>query len=54
MAHHLLRNLLGAIRISKHFSIIANETQDVSGLEQFAISLRLVDSSYVISEDLIG
>ena len=33
MAHHLLRNLLGAIRIAKYFSIIADETQDVSGLE---------------------
>ena len=54
MAHHLLRNLLGAIRIAKYFSIIADETQDVSGLEQFAISLRWVGSSYVISEDLIG
>lgn len=48
MAHQLLRNLLDNIRLVKFFS---DETQDISGLEQFAISLRWVGDNY---KDLIG
>lgn len=54
MAHHILRNLLADIKTAKWFSIIADETQDISGHEQFAMSVRWVSSSYEISEDLIG
>ena len=52
MAH--LRNLLVNIRNANLFALIANETQDINGLEQFAISLRWVDDSYMVHEDLIG
>lgn len=34
--------------------MICDETQDISGLEQFTISFRWVDSSYEVQEDLIG
>ena len=54
MAHHLLRNLLVNIRNAKFFALIADETRNISGLEQFAISLRWVDDSYKVYEDLIG
>ena len=49
MAH--LRNLLVNIRNANLFALIANETQDINGLEQFAISLRWVDDSYMVHED---
>ena len=35
-------------------SIIADEIRDLSGAEQFAISLRWVDPGYNIFDDLIG
>ena len=33
MAHHILRNLIADIKMAKWFSIIADETQDISGHE---------------------
>ena len=53
MAHQLLRGLLNEIREAKWFSLIADETRDISGTEQFAISIRWVSSDYVVNEDLI-
>ena len=35
-------------------SIIADEIRNLSGAEQFAISLRWVDPGYNIFDDLIG
>lgn len=37
-----------------YFAIIADETRDISGKEQLAVSLRWVSESYDICEDLIG
>ncbi len=54
MAHQLLRRLLDEIRRAEWFALIADETRDMSGREQLGISLRWVDSSYNIYEDLIG
>ncbi|XP_003389518.1 PREDICTED: zinc finger MYM-type protein 1-like [Amphimedon queenslandica] len=54
MAHALLRNLLVDIRNAKFFALICDETQDISGLEQFTISFRWIDPSYEVQEDLIG
>lgn len=57
ITHSLLRNLLVDIRAAKFFALICDETQetqDISGLEQFTISFRWVDSSYEVQEDLIG
>ena len=53
MAHHLLRGLLVKIQAAEYFALIGDETRDVSGKEQFAISIRWVNSAYVINEDLI-
>ena len=49
----LLRKLLAHFCIAEWYSIIADETRDLSGAQQFAISLRWVDAEYVY-EDLIG
>ena len=52
MAHHVLRGLLEKIKVAEYFAVIRDETRDVSGKEQFAISIRWVDTDYVINEDL--
>ncbi len=58
MANQLLRSLLDDIKANQCdqplFAIIADETRDISGLEQFSLSLRWVDQSYEIYEDFIG
>ena len=54
MAHQLLRHLLNEIRQAEWYSVIADETRDASGPEQLGISLRWVDSDYIVNEDLIG
>ena len=54
MAHCVLRSVLDDIRSQSYYSLIVDETRDVSGKEQLAISLRWVNSSYEIFEDLIG
>ena len=54
MAHQLLRGILNEIKNATWFALIADETRDISGLEQFAISLRWVDRCYAIYEDVIG
>ena len=43
MYMQLLRKLLAEVRAAEWYSIIADETRDLSGAEQFAISLRWVD-----------
>lgn len=54
MSHQLLRTLLCDIKDANWFALIADETRDISGLEQFSVSLRWVDKCYDISEDFIG
>ncbi|XP_028419289.1 zinc finger MYM-type protein 1-like [Dendronephthya gigantea] len=54
MCMKVLRELLAEIRDAECYSIIADETRDLSGAEQFSVSIRWVDSEYNISEDLIG
>ena len=50
----LLRKLLAQIRVAESYSIIADETRDLSGAEQFAIYLRWVDAEYNVYEHPIG
>ena len=54
MGHHLLRALLRNIQEVGVFSVLADETRDVSNHEQLAICIRWVDAEFVIHEDLIG
>ena len=54
MAHKLLRQLLSEIREVQWYSIIGNETRVASGAEQFAVSVRWVDTNYTVYEDLIA
>ena len=50
----LLRSLLQDIRQAPFFGIIADETRDVSGKEQFAICVRWCDDEFAVFEDFIG
>lgn len=54
MAHTLLHNLLEKIRMAEYFAIIGDETRDISGKEQFAVSIRWVDHDYTVNEDVIA
>ena len=54
MALTILRGSLVDIKKAKIFAIIADETQDISGVEQLAVSVRWVDELYVVHEDVIG
>ena len=54
MARHVLNTLIADIKSSGVFSIIADETRDISGIEQFIVCLRWVDNNYLVNEDLIS
>ena len=50
----LLKQPLNKIRSAEWYSIIVDETRDASGVEQLGISIRWVESDYVVHEDVIG
>ena len=54
MGNTLLRKLLANIRAVKWFSIMGDETRDISNHEQLSIIISWVDLNYDIHEDLIG
>ena len=55
MSLELLRNLLADVRKSHCFSVIADETRDLSGTEQLSISIRWVDAvDNEVREECIG
>ena len=54
MSKQLLRLLLINIKSRPFYAIIADETRDISGKEQLALSLRRVSETYEVHKDLIG
>ncbi len=54
MANKVLFSLLSDIHKNRWFSILADETRDISNREQLTIPLRTVSESYEIKEDLFG
>ena len=54
MAHKVLRSLLNDIQAHKWFSILADETRDLSNHEQMVVCLRWVSDEYEVFEDLVG
>jgi len=46
MGNTLLRNMLSKIRTARWFSIMADETRDISNCEQLTIVVRWVDTEY--------
>ena len=54
MAHKVLRSLISDVQSHKWYSILADETRDLSNHEQMVICLRWVSDEYEVFEDLIG
>ena len=53
-SNDILRSIIADIKSAKWYSIIGDETCDLSNKEQFNISIRWVDSNFVANEDPIG
>ena len=54
MALDILRSVVEKIKASHFYSIMADETADVSNIEQLSFCIRSVDSNFNVSEDFIG
>ena len=54
MGNTLLRDILSSIRAAKWFSVMADETRDISNDEQMTVVIRWVDLNYTVHEDFIG
>ena len=54
MALQILREIAGNIQNALIYTIMADETADVSNHEHLVICIRWVDDDLVIHEDLIG
>ena len=46
--------MMQGFRMRRFFTILADETADVSNKEQLVIYIRWVDDCFAIQEDLIG
>ena len=51
MGHKVLRSLVNELLAHRWFSLLADETRDVSNREQLVITLRWVSEKYEINED---
>lgn len=54
MAHRVLWSLLGDMLPQHWYSLLADETRDVSNREQLVLCIRWVSESYEINEDAVG
>ena len=54
MGRSVLRKLLDCIRTSLWFSILADEATDISHHEQMSLSIRWIDDTFEIHEDVLG
>lgn len=54
MGNKVLRSLLLNIQNQKFFSLMADETRDVSNREQLVVCLRWVGEDYEVHEDMVG
>ena len=53
MAQHVLRELLGRIRLSSYYSLIGDEVTDQARQHQLGLSIRWVDDRYLVHEDFL-
>jgi hypothetical protein len=54
MAHAILRDITSTIREAKYYSLIVDETADISGIEQVSLCLRYVDDNFCPHEAFLG
>ena len=50
----VMKRLLDQIKSASFFSIVIDETRDISGIEQLVVVLRWVSDDYTVFEDVIG
>ena len=53
MVNSILRDATNSVRNNKHFSVMIDETSDISNKEQCVIAIRWVDYSLDVHEDFI-
>ena len=51
IGHYVLRSTVKKVSTAKWFSLLADETRDVSNREQLTIRLRWEDENFDINED---
>ena len=51
---HILRPILKNIKESSYYSIMADETTDITNKEQFVICIRWADNDLNANEDFLG
>ena len=54
MAHQVLRKIANDLQTSEFFTVMADETTDISNREQVVICLRWVDNSLDVHEEFVG
>ena len=54
MSNSVLRAIINDIQHARWFAIMADETRDVSGAEQFTVCVRWVTDRFTVNEDLLG
>ena len=54
MAHQVLRKIIGRLQSSDFFTVMADETTDISNREQLVICLRWVDNDLDVHEEFVG
>jgi len=54
MSNSVLRAIIKDIKDARWFAVMADETRDVSGAEQFTVCVRRVSDRFTVSEDLLG
>ena len=54
ISHSILNEILSEVREAKYFSIMLDETSDITRLEQVSISVRYVTDQLVIHEKFMG
>ncbi len=54
MTHDIFREIASTVRVAKYYSLIVDETADISGHEQVSICLRYVDDNFCPEEAFVG
>jgi len=54
MSHEVIRGIVRQCSENRFFSIITNESTDISGKQQFSISLRYDAQDFTVHEEFIG
>ena len=54
MSHEIVRGIANEVREAEFYSLLADETTDISNREQLVICLRWVDEKLLVHEEMVG